>query len=101
MGRVGIAVLLMAVVTYIPRVLPIAVFRHRIKSTFFKSFLYYIPFAVLGVMTFPGILYSTGNIYFSAAGMLAALALAYFEKSLLKVAVGAVAIVFILQLIFR
>ncbi|HBF37822.1 MAG TPA: branched-chain amino acid transporter, partial [Firmicutes bacterium] len=48
MTKIIIAVALMAVVTYAPRVFPIAVFTRKIKSSFFKSFLYYIPYAVLG-----------------------------------------------------
>ena len=47
-----IAVLLMATVTYIPRVLPIVIFRREIKSKYIKSFLRYVPFAVLGALTF-------------------------------------------------
>lgn len=55
------AVLLMALVTYIPRVLPIVVFRKEIKSKYIKSFLRYVPYAVLGALTFPDIFYSTAN----------------------------------------
>ena len=57
-----IAVLLMAVVTYIPRMLPMVLVKSKIKSNFIKSFLYYVPYAVLGAMIFPEILYSTGSI---------------------------------------
>ncbi|AYO29294.1 AzlD domain-containing protein [Biomaibacter acetigenes] len=93
------AVFLMAVVTYIPRVLPIAVFKKKLKSRFFRSFLYYVPYAVLGAMTFPSILYSTGNLYSSAIGMSAALVLAYYEQGLMKVAVGAILTVYICGLL--
>lgn len=95
-----IAVLVMAVITYAIRFLPIAVFTKKINSQFVKSFLYYIPFAVLGAMTFPSILYSTGNMYFSLAGTVAAVIPAYFEKGLLKVAVSAVLVVVALGLLF-
>lgn len=100
MSKVLVAVLLMAVVTYLPRVFPIAIFKGKIKSGFFKSFLYYIPFAVLGAMTFPGILYSTPNFYFSLIGMGVALILAYFDKGLMKVALSAVLAVCICELLF-
>jgi branched-subunit amino acid transport protein len=100
LSRILIAVFLMAVVTYIPRVFPIAIFKRKIESRLFKSFLYYIPFAVLGAMTFPSILFSTGNLYFSLAGTIVALALAYYEKGLLKVATSAVLVVYICELIF-
>ena len=51
----------MAIVTYIIRALPITLFRKEIKSKWLKSFLYYIPYAVLGAMTFPAIFFSTGS----------------------------------------
>jgi len=95
-----VAVILMAVVTYIPRVFPIALYRRRIESRFFKSFLYYIPFAVLGAMTFPGILDSTSDFYSSLVGMMVALILAYFEQGLMKVALGAVLAVYLCELWF-
>lgn len=86
-----IAVILMAVSTYITRVLPLAVFRREIRSPFVKTFLKYIPFSVLGVLTFPDILYSTGDFRTAACGTAAALFLAYREKSLVVVAIGAIA----------
>lgn len=88
------AVLLMALVTYIPRVLPVAVFRKKIRSRFFCSFLEYVPFAVLGALTFPDIFYSTENFYTAVFGTAAALFLAYKEKSLVVVASGAILTVF-------
>ena len=100
MIKVLSAVLLMAVVTYIPRVMPLVVFKRKIKSNFVKSFLYYIPFAVLGAMTFPGILTSTSNHYFSLVGLGVALILAYYERGLLQVALGAVGVVYLCELCF-
>lgn len=96
--KVVIAVMLMALVTYIPRVLPIAVFRKEIKSVWLKSFLRYVPFAVLGVLTFPNILYSTGELLPALAGTIAALLLAYREKSLLLVASGAILVAYLTSL---
>lgn len=100
MSKILIAVLLMAIVTYIPRVFPIAIFTRKIESRFFKSFLYYIPFAVLGAMTFPGILDSTSNFFGSLIGMTVALILAYYEQGLMKVALGAVLAVYLCELWF-
>lgn len=100
MIKIIIAVTLMAIVTYGPRVFPIAIFKRKIKSRFFKSFLYYIPYAVLGAMTFPAILFSTANFYFSLIGMAVALILAYFEQGLMKVAMGAVLVVYLCELCF-
>ncbi|NLO09122.1 MAG: AzlD domain-containing protein [Clostridiales bacterium] len=90
-----IAVILMALVTYFPRVLPIVVFRKEIKSKYIKSFLRYVPYAVLGALTFPDIFYSTKNITTAICGTVVALFLAYKEKSLVVVAIGAILAVYI------
>ena len=81
--------IVMAVVTYLIRMLPLTVFRKEIKSRFVQSFLTYIPYAVLGAMTFPDVMYSTGNIWTAAAGVIIAVILAWRGKSLLTVAVAA------------
>lgn len=88
----------MAVVTYITRVLPIVIVKSKLKSKFLRSFLYYVPFAVLGAMTFPGILYSTSFLYSAAIGLGTALILAYFELDLMKVAVTTIFVVYICEL---
>ena len=84
----------MAGVTYLIRMLPLVVFRRKITSRFVKSFLYYVPYAVLGAMTFPDIIYSTGSIPTACAGLVVALLLAWNEKSLLTVALCASAAAF-------
>ena len=91
-------VLVMAVVTYLIRMLPLAAFRRRINSRFIRSFLYYVPYAVLSAMTFPAILYATGSLPSACAALAVALALAWLEKSLLTVAIAASAAAFALQL---
>lgn len=96
-----IAILIMAAVTYIPRVLPIAVFNRRIESRFIKSFLYYIPFAVLGAMTFPSIFFSTGSIVSAMVGTCVALILGYLGKGLMTVATCAVVTVYVIQTFIR
>ena len=93
----GIAV--MALVTYLVRVLPMVIFRKKITNVWVKSFLYYVPYAVLSAMTFPAIFTSTGSYPSAVAGCGAAVVLAYFKKGLLTVAVGAAAAVFIVQFI--
>lgn len=95
-----IAVILMAIVTYLPRVLPIVVFRKEIKSIRVKSFLRYVPYAVLGALTFPDIFYSSGTIATAVCGTIVALFLAYKEKSLVVVAIGAILTVYITGFIF-
>ena len=79
----------MAVVTYLIRVLPLAFMRRKIRSRFLLSFLRYIPYAVLGAMTFPAILSSTGTLWSALAGLAVALLLSYLEKGLLTVALAA------------
>ena len=81
----------MAVVTYLIRMLPLAFMRRKIKNRFLLSFLRYVPYAVLGAMTFPAILSSTGTLWSALAGLAVALLLAYREKSLLTVALAACA----------
>ena len=81
--------IVMAAVTYLIRMLPLTVFRKEIKSRFVQSFLTYIPYAVLGAMTFPDVMYSTGNLWTAAAGVITAVILAWRGKSLLTVALAA------------
>lgn len=100
MTRTLIAVGLMALVTYLPRVLPMAVFRKEIKSTYLKSFLYYVPYAVLAALTFPDIFTSTNSVVSSICGTVVALFLAYKEKSLVVVAVFSMLAVYLSQLAF-
>lgn len=79
----------MAGVTYLIRMLPLTVFRREIKSVFIKSFLHYVPYAVLAAMTIPGILTSTGDVRTALAGLTVAVAMAWRGCSLLTVAIGA------------
>lgn len=80
---------IMAGITYLIRVLPFVIFKGKINNKFIKSFLYYVPYAVLGAMTFPAILFSTGNYISSLAGLITACVLAFKEKSLIVVAIFA------------
>lgn len=86
-----IYIAVMAVITYMIRVLPITVLRKEITSRWINSFLYYVPYAVLAALTFPAIFTATGNHVTSIAGTLVALVLAYFDRGLVVVAIGAVA----------
>ena len=88
-GRLILYIAVMAVVTYLIRMIPFTLFRKEIKSTFFRSFLAYVPYAVLGAMTFPSIFYATASLPSAIAGTVVALALAFFKRSLLTVALGA------------
>ena len=81
--------IVMAGVTYLIRMLPLTVFRREIHSVFVKSFLHYVPYAVLGAMTFPDVLYSTGSLWTALAGLIVAVIMAWRGRSLLTVASGA------------
>lgn len=89
----------MAVTTYLIRVIPFASVRGKIKSRFINSVLYYIPYAVLSAMTFPAIFYATGNVITSSIGTVAALAMAYFDLPLIVVALASSAAAFLAGLI--
>ena len=93
----GIAV--MALVTYLVRVLPIVIFRKKITNVRVKSFLYYVPYAVLSAMTFPAIFSSTGTYPSAIAGCGVAVFLAYKGKGLVTVAMGAAVTVFAVQML--
>jgi len=95
-----IYIAIMAGVTYLIRMLPIMVFRRKIKSQVVQSFLYYVPYAVLGAMTIPAVFYSTGSMAASAAGFAAAFAAAFFGRSLITVALAASAAAYAVMLIF-
>ncbi|MBO7634612.1 MAG: AzlD domain-containing protein [Lachnospiraceae bacterium] len=85
-GNYPIYLAVMALTTYAVRALPFTAFAGKIKSRFFRSFLYYIPYAVLTAMTLPAILYSTGNIVSAAVGLAVAVVLSIMEKDLMTVA---------------
>lgn len=86
--------LVMAGVTYFIRMLPLTLIRKPIRSRFLRSFLSYVPYAVLGAMTIPDIFYATGSLYTALIGLAAALFMAWKEKSLVAVAITACAAVY-------
>ena len=99
LAQMFILLFAMAGITYLIRMLPLVFFRKKITSRYLKSLLFYIPYAVLSSMTFPFILYSTGDFYSALIGTLVALIAAAFKLSLIIVAVLACTFVFIAALI--
>ena len=83
--------------TYLIRSIPFALLRKKIENRFVKSFLYYIPYAVLTAMTIPTIFYATDSKISAAAGLVVAVGLALKGKSLTVVAVAACAMVFLVE----
>lgn len=100
MGNIWIYILCMAGVTFLIRVIPLTLIRKPINNVFLRSFLYYVPYVTLAVMTFPAIVDATG---YPLAGLIAfflAIFLAYIGKGLFFVSVSACVAVFVLERIF-
>jgi len=97
--NMAVYLFVMALVTYLIRVLPLTLFRKEIKNITFKSFLHYVPFVTLSVMTVPAVFYATTNLWAGVAAFFIAIFLAYRGRSLFQVAAGACMIVFILEII--
>lgn len=87
----------MAVVTYLVRMLPLLLIKKKIENRFLQSFLHYIPFAVLAAMVIPDIFYSTANVWSALAGLLTAVILALCNRKLLTVAVFSCVAVFVAE----
>ncbi len=92
-------IVLIALVTYALRVLPLTLIRKPISSPFIRSFLYYVPYVTLAVMVFPAILTATGSVYAGAAAMAVAIALALTGKGLVTVAACACVAAFLVGMI--
>ncbi len=94
-----IYLLVMAGITYLIRMLPFALIKKKIKNRFILSFLHYIPYTVLAVMTIPAIFYSTSEKISAVIGFATAVLLAYRGKSLVKVAATSCAVVFVVEMV--
>ena len=92
-------VLVMALTTYLVRMLPMTLFRKKIKSRFAKSFFYYIPYAVLAAMTVPAIFYSADGWLAALAGLGVAVLLAFLNQSLIVVSLAACLAAFLVGLL--
>lgn len=91
-------IVVMAAVTYLIRVLPFTFIKKEIKNRTIRSFLFYVPYVTLAVMTFPAILSASNSMVAAAAGFFVALVLAWFRQSLFVVSLSACAIVYLLEL---
>ena len=97
--KLAAAMIIMAVVTYIIRLLPLTFFRKKIRNPYIKAFLNFVPFAVLGAMTIPDVFSSTGGVASAAAGVAVAFVLAYKGKGLLTVSLISCAVVYLVNMI--
>ena len=98
-GNVYIYIGIMAITTYLIRVLPLTLIRKQITNVTIRSFLYYVPYVTLSVMTFPAILEATESPVSGMAALITALILAWIGKSLFQVSVFSCIIVFIIELL--
>ena len=96
--NIFIYILIMAVVSYAIRVLPLTLIRKQIKNRFIQSFLYYVPYVTLSVRTFPAMIEATQSPLSGAIALAVGIAAAWFGASLFKVAVSCCSVVFIVEL---
>lgn len=89
----------MAAVTFLIRVLPLTLIRKKITNVTLRSFLYYVPYVTLAVMTFPAVIEATNSVWSGLAALIVGVLLAYFGVSLFGVAVCSCVVVFIIELI--
>ena len=99
--NIYVYILIMAAVIYLIRLLPLTLIRKKITNKTLRSFLYYVPYVTLAVMTFPAILEATGSIWSGLAALIAGILLAYFGVSLFWVAVCSCSVVFAVELIIK
>lgn len=92
-----IYILIMAAVTFAIRVLPLTLVKKQFTNTFVRSFLYYVPYVTLSVMTFPAIINATHSPIAGIAAFAAGLVGAWFNAGLFKVSCVCCAVVFILE----
>ncbi len=92
-------IFIMASVSYFIRVLPLTLIRKEITNRTIRSFLYYVPYVTLAVMTFPAILEATGSVWSGLAALFVGIVLAWLNKGLFQVAVFSCLTVFILELL--
>ena len=97
--NVYIYLLVMFAVVYTIRVLPLTIFRKKIENRFIRSFLYYVPYITLAVMTFPAIVEATQSPIAGIAALVIGVVLAWLGAGLFPVAVTCCAVVFVLELL--
>ncbi len=96
-----IYLLVMAGVTYLVRMVPLVLVNKPIKNKFILSFLYYVPYTVLSVMTVPAVFYATDSYISAIVGFVVAVVAALFKRSLVQVAVFSCVAVFVVELVMN
>ena len=95
--KVYLYIFVMALTTYLIRVLPLTLIRKPIESPFLRSFLYYVPYVTLAVMTFPAIVNATQSPLAGAAAMVIGIVCAWCSLGLLPVSLLCCATVIVLE----
>lgn len=96
--EIWVALLVTGLTTYAVRALPLTLLRKEIKNRTICSFLYYVPYVSLSVMTFPAILSATASLWSALAGLAAAVIIAWVDGNLFRVSIGACMAVFFVEL---
>lgn len=99
--NVYVYIFVMAAVIYLIRLLPLTLIRKRITNKTLRSFLFYVPYVTLAVMTFPAILEATNSIWSGLAALITGAVLAFFGVSLFGVAVCSCCVVFLAELLIK
>ena len=99
MHNTYIYIAIVALVTYLIRVLPLTLIRKEIKNRFIRSFLYYVPYVTLAVMTFPAIVHATDSIWSGVAALVVGVLVAWFSGNVFLVALSACGVVFLVELL--
>jgi branched-subunit amino acid transport protein len=97
-NNIVLAIVTMALVTYLIRVTPLVLIRREIKNRTVRSFLYYVPYVTLSVMTFPAILSATAVVWSALAALAVAVVLSLLRCKLPVVALAACVTVFVVEL---
>ena len=97
MSRIWLSILVAAAVSYLIRVLPLSLIRRPIRSRFVRSFLYYVPYVTLAVMTFPAIVQATDKLAAGVAALLVGAFIAWKKRSMVTVAAACCAVVFLME----
>lgn len=97
-GKIYIYIFIMAAISYAIRVLPMTFIRKPVTSPFIQSFLYYVPYVTLAVMTFPAIMDATQSPVSGLLALITGIAAAWFGAGLFKVSVSCCTIVFLTEL---
>lgn len=100
MNNLWVVVIGMGLVTYLPRMIPMVILQELKLPKFFKRFLGFIPFAALGALIFPGIIYSTPNIESAVFGGIISVIFALFRVNLIIVVFSGIFGVYVFELFF-